>query len=59
METNMKTYDLLAIGGKPAGIGAARTAALRNQAVALVNRQRELGGAGVNTGKSPGKTFRE
>jgi NAD(P) transhydrogenase len=55
----MKTYDLLVIGGGPAGISAARTAALHNKAVALVNLGKELGGAGVNTGTLPSKTLRE
>ena len=55
----MKTYDLLVIGGGPAGISAARTAALNNKAVALVNSDKELGGAGVNTGTLPSKTLRE
>src|SRR5579859_2497976 len=55
----MKTYDLLVIGGGPAGVSAARTAALNNKAVALVNIDKELGGAGVNTGTLPSKTLRE
>jgi len=55
----MKTYDLLVIGGGPAGMSAARTAALHNKAVALVNAEKELGGAGINTGTLPSKTLRE
>lgn len=55
----MKTYDLLVIGGRPAGMNAARTAALHNKAVALINADKELGGAGVNTGTLPSKTLRE
>ena len=55
----MKTYDLVIIGGGPAGISGARTAALNHKSVALVNRQAELGGAGVNTGTLPSKTLRE
>ena len=55
----MKTYDLVVIGGGPAGIAAARTAAMHGKTVALVNRQPDLGGAGVNTGTLPSKTLRE
>src|SRR5579862_9674270 len=55
----MKTYDLVVIGGGPAGISGARTAALHGKTVALVNRQSELGGAGINTGTLPSKTLRE
>jgi NAD(P) transhydrogenase len=55
----MRTYDLIVIGGGPAGISAARTAAMHQKAVALVNRQTELGGAGINTGTLPSKTLRE
>ena len=55
----MKTYDLTVIGGGPAGISAARIAALHHKAVALVNSVKELGGAGINTGTLPSKTLRE
>ena len=55
----MKTYDLVVIGGGPAGISGARTAAMQQKSVALVNRDKELGGAGINTGTLPSKTLRE
>ena len=58
-EKNVKSFDLIVIGGGPAGISAARTAVLHGKTVALVNRQAELGGAGVNTGTLPSKTLRE
>src|SRR5271154_5146643 len=55
----MKRYDLVVIGGGPAGVSAARTAAMHHKAVALVNSGKELGGAGINTGTLPSKTLRE
>ena len=55
----MKRYDLVVIGGGPAGVSAARTAAMHHKAVALVNSDKELGGAGINTGTLPSKTLRE
>lgn len=55
----MKTYDLVVIGGGPAGLSGARAAALHQKTVALVNSEKELGGAGVNTGTLPSKTLRE
>jgi NAD(P) transhydrogenase len=55
----VKTYDLIVIGGGPAGVNGARLAAMRNKSVALINPDKELGGAGVNTGTLPSKTLRE
>jgi NAD(P) transhydrogenase len=52
-------YDLVVIGGGPAGIVAAATAATQRKRVALIDQRRELGGAGVNTGTVPSKTLRE
>jgi NAD(P) transhydrogenase len=52
-------YDLVVIGGGPAGIVGAATAAGLGQTVALVDNHAELGGAGVNTGTVPSKTLRE
>ena len=46
----MKTYDLIVIGAGPAGVSGARLAAMRNKTVALINPDKKLGGAGVNTG---------
>ena len=54
-----KEYDLIVIGGGPAGISGATTARILDKTVALVDRHHELGGAGANTGTVPSKTLRE
>src|SRR5882762_4316897 len=54
-----RDYDLVVIGGGPAGIAAADTAAGFGKSVALIDGHHELGGAGVNTGTAPSKTLRE
>jgi NAD(P) transhydrogenase len=59
MRGDTKTYDLVVIGGGPAGISGARTARILGKTVALVDRHHELGGAGTNTGTVPSKTLRE
>src|SRR5271170_5904034 len=53
------TYDLVVLGGGPAGVTAATTALNFGKRVALVDCHREIGGAGVNTGTVPSKTLRE
>jgi len=59
MPGEVKTYDLVIIGGGPAGIIGAATAASLGATVALVDSQPDLGGAGANTGTVPSKTLRE
>jgi NAD(P) transhydrogenase len=59
MPNEIKSYDLVIIGGGPAGIVAAATAAVLHKTIALIDCHRELGGAGVNTGTVPSKTLRE
>jgi NAD(P) transhydrogenase len=54
-----QSYDLVVIGGGPAGICAANTAGIFGKRVALVEKLREVGGAGINTGTIPSKTLRE
>jgi len=44
------SYDLIVIGGGPAGIVGATTAAALGKRVALVESSPEIGGAGTNTG---------
>jgi NAD(P) transhydrogenase len=54
-----QSYDLVVIGGGPAGIAGANTASIFGKRVALVEKLREVGGAGINTGTIPSKTLRE
>ncbi|MBI2602945.1 MAG: Si-specific NAD(P)(+) transhydrogenase [Deltaproteobacteria bacterium] len=55
----MKSYDLIVIGSGPAGEKAAVKAAYFGHSVAIIEKQRKLGGAGVNTGTLPSKTLKE
>jgi NAD(P) transhydrogenase len=59
MANDLKTYDLVVIGGGPAGITAAAEASSFGKSVVLVDSHREIGGAGINTGTVPSKTLRE
>jgi NAD(P) transhydrogenase len=52
-------FDLIVIGSGPAGEKGAAQAAYFGKRVVLVERERRLGGAGVNTGTLPSKTLRE
>src|ERR1700761_4414988 len=52
-------FDLIVIGGGPAGVVAATTASAIGKHVALIDDHHELGGAGANTGTVPSKTLRE
>jgi len=52
-------YDLVVIGGGPAGTSGANTAALFGHRVALVEKEPKIGGAGLNSGTVPSKTLRE
>jgi NAD(P) transhydrogenase len=52
-------YDLIVIGGGPAGEKGATKAAQYGKRVALIERAPYLGGAGINTGTVPSKTLRE
>jgi NAD(P) transhydrogenase len=52
-------FDLLVIGSGPAGQRAAVQAAKVGKRVAVVERQRMVGGVCLHTGTVPSKTFRE
>jgi len=53
------SFDLIVIGGGPAGGAGAITAGLLGRRVALIEKAPEIGGAGINTGTVPSKTLRE
>jgi NAD(P) transhydrogenase len=55
----MQHYDLIVIGGGPAGEKGAAQAAYFGKKVALVEESPQLGGACINTGTLPSKTLRE
>ena len=55
----MKKYDLIVIGSGPAGEKAAAKAAYFKYKVAIIEKQKKVGGAGVNTGTLPSKTLKE
>src|SRR5258708_2699978 len=55
----MPVYDLVVIGSGPAGQRAAVQAAKLGKRVAVIERQRVVGGVSVNTGTVPSKTLRE
>ena len=55
----MQHFDLIVIGGGPAGEKGAAQAAYFGKKVALVEESTQLGGACINTGTLPSKTLRE
>src|SRR5262245_46180200 len=57
--TSRHDYDLICIGSGPAGQRAAVQAAKLGRRVAVVEKQRCVGGVCIETGTIPSKTFRE
>lgn len=55
----MKRFDVLVIGGGPAGTRAAEEAAAAGRAVLLIEQDRAVGGECVRRGTIPSKTLRE
>src|SRR6185436_13632399 len=55
----MREFDLVVLGGGPAGVTGAGWGALLGGRVALVEREHDIGGAGFNTGTVPSKALRE
>ncbi len=54
-----RSFDLIVLGGGPAGTCGAGTAAIFGRRVALVEKELQVGGAGIITGTIPSKTLRE
>src|ERR1700691_4028807 len=54
-----KEYDLIVLGGGPAGGAGAGAARFLDKSTALVDNEPGVGGAGINTGTVPSKTLRE
>jgi len=52
-------YDLIVLGTGPAGEKAAAKAAYFGKKVAIIEKEKCYGGAGVNTGTLPSKTLKE
>ena len=56
---SIREFDLIVIGGGPAGTSGAIVSGLLGRTVALVEKANAIGGAGINTGTIPSKTLRE
>ena len=59
MATETDSYDLVVIGSGPAGSSGALAASFFGKKVAMVERAKAVGGAGINTGTIPSKALRE
>jgi NAD(P) transhydrogenase len=54
--SNLPKFDLVVLGGGPAGASGAAAGGLLGKKVALVEKAALVGGAGINTGTIPSKT---
>lgn len=57
--TPVEAFDVVVIGAGPAGISGAVAAAMMGARTVLIEREHQVGGAGINTGTIPSKTLRE
>ena len=57
--SHLAKFDLVVLGGGPAGSSGAVAGGLLGKKVALVEKASLVGGAGINTGTIPSKTLRE
>src|SRR5579862_1132017 len=55
----IRSFDLICIGSGPAGQRAAIQASKLGKRVAVIEKQRCIGGVCIETGTIPSKTFRE
>ncbi len=56
---NSNRFDLIVIGGGPAGVSGAIAAGILGKRILLIEKEAVVGGAGINTGTIPSKTLRE
>src|SRR6186713_652414 len=56
---SISEFDIVVIGGGPAGTSGAGASGFLGKRAALVEMAGMLGGAGINTGTIPSKTLRE
>ena len=52
-------FDLIVIGGGPAGLSGAISAGILGKHVALIEKEQHVGGTGINTGTIPSRALRE